>query len=119
MPSFSSSIIEQNPVQMSLDEALEQVEENANQFWFNACLRTVRQISERHEEFTTDLVWERMEKLPFFTNENRAMGAIMRKAAKSGWIEPTGNYEQSKRPECHRRPVAIWRSCLYSLPSDL
>jgi hypothetical protein len=42
--------------------------------------------------------------------EPRAIGAMMTNAAKAGVIAPTNRYTPSARPECHRRPVKIWKS---------
>jgi hypothetical protein len=36
------------------------------------------------------------------------MGAAVRQAALSGLLRKTDRVRPSVRPECHRRPVAIW-----------
>lgn len=61
--------------------------------------------------FTTDQVWWRLtdvEKNP----EPRALGAVMRWAAKAGIIEATGEWKESVRTSCHGRPARIWRSLI-------
>ena len=55
--------------------------------------------------FTTDLLWKTLPTPP----EPRAMGAVMTAARRDGLIRPTPNFAQSARPECHCRPVRIWR----------
>ena len=108
--SFSETIQRLNTPQMDLYEALDQVEQNCNDEWFDNALKIVRELCETGEELTTDDVWLRIKSI----REPRAMGAVMTKAAKYGWIESTDRVVKSKRPACHRRPIAIWRSCLYS-----
>jgi len=38
------------------------------------------------------------------------MGAVMRAAARRGLIVKTDRVVNSRRAECHARPVAVWRS---------
>ena len=40
----------------------------------------------------------------------RAMGAIMRRAQNEGRCESTDRIQRSARPECHCRPLMIWKS---------
>ena len=108
--SFTTTIIEQNPVQMSLEEAIALVEENADQEWMSAAMYHVRVLCGHHSEFTTDDVWARLQHVE--TKEHRAMGAVMRKAAKAGWCVPTERFVKSQRPECNRRPICVWQSRL-------
>ena len=58
--------------------------------------------------FSTDNLWDDLP-ADITTREPRAMGAVMRRAANLGLITNTGTFEKSHRPECHRRPVALWR----------
>lgn len=76
-------------------------------------------------EFTTDDLWERDARfregeasaraarasnhVPPSPNDPRAMGAALIAARRDGLISATGGYRKSTRPECHARPVAIWR----------
>ncbi len=64
-----------------------------------------------HEFFTTDQVWA---KIPaeVVTHENRAMGAVMRAAAKQRWITTTDRTRKTERIAAHRRPCMLWRSRL-------
>jgi len=101
-----------NP-QLFLDDALAQVEQNADQLWLEAAVRIVKRICETTPEFTTDALHAELAKTMHSTREKRALGAVMRKAAHCGWCENTSRVEKSKRPECHKRPVAVWRSLIY------
>lgn len=93
------------------DAAINQVEENADLGWFNEALLSVEVTAWVEKEFTTDEVWERMTKTDQ-THDNRAMGAVMRKAQSKGWIEPTDRVVKSNRAVCHSRPIRVWRSRL-------
>jgi hypothetical protein len=93
------------------NEALARVEANANSAWKSHCEDAIRWLSETRPDFTTDDVWELMhQRLNPMPHEPRAIGAMMTNAAKRGLITPTDRYTPSARPECHRRPVKIWKS---------
>jgi hypothetical protein len=93
------------------DRAIEQVEANAQPAWKLHCEAAIRWLAKTRPEFTTDDVWEMMhQRLNPMPREPRAIGAMMTNAAKAGVIAPTDRYTPSARPECHRRPVKIWKS---------
>lgn len=95
------------------DDAIARAERHAVDAWKTATFGVIRQLAESCASFTTDDVWLALQKLPdVATHEPRALGSMMRQAAKSGWIEPTDRYVNSQRPECHARPVKVWRSRL-------
>jgi hypothetical protein len=76
-------------------------------------LRAVEHVARRRRRFTTDAVWARLRETGAVSfTEPRAMGAVMRLAQSEAcrYVEPTDEHELSKRPECHRRPVRVWRS---------
>jgi hypothetical protein len=118
MTSFSATIIGQNAQQMSLEDALAEVEENADKKWKNAALAQIRYLCVSRDEFTADDVWDRLDMLPVATKEPRALGAIMRRAVKEGWMRSTEKFVKSRRVESHRRPIVTWQSRL-RLTSDL
>jgi len=72
-------------------------------------------VAERRERFTTDPVWSVLEawKVPV-PPEPRAIGPLMKAACGWGWIEPTGETHKSVRPDCHRRPLTVYRSKLFA-----
>lgn len=91
--------------------AIAKVEQHADPSWLVSARQAVDNLAFLHDEFTTDLVWERLtlHDVPE-PREPRAMGAVMRKAAADGLIEATGDYRQSTREVNHNRPVMVWKS---------
>lgn len=88
------------------DEALVTV--LANMEWKDLAEDAVTWCARMRPTFTTDDVWKRMMQVdPEATvSEPRGLGAVM---ARNDSIIPTGQYVPSERPECHRRPVRVWR----------
>lgn len=92
------------------DEAIQQVEEHADPDWKDVAYRVVATLTETMSEFTTDDVWYELQRSPNSTHEPRALGAVMRRAARDGLIVPTDRYRESTRPICHRSPKRVWRA---------
>jgi hypothetical protein len=94
------------------DAALAQVEANANAEWFEVAIDSVRQIAVDNHFFTTDDVWDYLNKhwSHLSTHNNSAMGAVMRTASKRGIVSATDRYLESKRPSSHARPIRVWKS---------
>ena len=90
------------------DKAMGRVERHAPPEWNDAASRALWRVVQRCRDFTTDDVWAELvfEDAP---PEPRALGPVIRRAATGGFIAATGGYVKSVRPECHRRPVAVWR----------
>lgn len=109
--------------QLSMDEAISRREDaivranrHADDQWKSLTFSIIRQLAESLPEFTTDHVWAWLQEYPeIHTHERRALGSMMRETYKSGWIEPTDRYVNSQRPECHARPVKVWRSRLWEV----
>ena len=93
------------------DAAIQQVEANADEGWLKAAHWAVVFLAEDGDPFTTDDIWEYVDRHGK-PREPRAMGAVMKQAAAEGLIEATGEYRKSKRVECHARPVMVWRGKL-------
>ena len=91
------------------DEAIARVEHNADRNWMVAAQTAVAFLAMTCDEFTTDEMWEALREVDA-THEPRAMGAVMRAAARRGLVVKTDRVRNSVRPECHARPVAVWRS---------
>lgn len=92
------------------DKAIADVE-RANKEFVACGLIAVRVVALRREEFTTDAVWHVLKATP---PEPRAMGAVMRKAVMEKMCVATDRTVLSTRPDCHRRPVRVWRSLIYT-----
>lgn len=109
--------------QLSIDEAISRREDaivranrHAVETWKTATFGVIRHLAETCLSFTTDDVWMALQEIPdVATHEPRALGSMMREAAKSGWITPTDGYVNSQRPTCHARPVRVWRSRLWEV----
>lgn len=101
--------------QAAKQEAVGRVAMHANPEWVQMAFQGVETLARIHAEFTTDNLWQFMETLGrgVSTHEPRALGPVMIAAQKRHWIAPTGRYEQSRRPACHLRPIAIWKSLIY------
>ena len=89
------------------DEGVARVDSNADPLWKKEAAATILRLAATFAKFTSDDVWKALEGRAL-TPEPRAMGAQFLKASKAGVIEPTGEYWQSKRPECHGRRIAVW-----------
>jgi len=94
------------------DKALERVERNAEEAWKESAREAVERLAAIRDEFTTDAVWTMVDRMGLKTHEPRAMGAIMRRAASEGICEATDRTRRSVRPECHCRPIRVWRSLI-------
>lgn len=93
------------------DKAIDQAERNADEQWKHTAMLIIRDLAQSHHSITSDTVWAHLINLGVVTHEPRALGALMRKAAKAGWIEATDRYIPSHRGVNHARPVRVWK-CL-------
>lgn len=91
------------------DAALRRVDEHADPEWKDRALAAVRRTCEALPDFVVDDVWSTggLES----TREDRALGAVMRRAAKLGWMERTDRVRPSVRS--HGSPKPVWKSNLY------
>jgi hypothetical protein len=93
------------------NEAIERVEQNTDPNWAHDAQRAISYLARSRPEFTTDDVWEFLHRHGVNApHEPRALGALMRNAARAGLIKPTDRVRPSDRPECHRNPKRVWRS---------
>lgn len=92
------------------NEAVRRVAANADPAWMTEARSTIRAMAFQRRYFTTDDLWSAGLRQP---HEPRALGAVMREAARAGICEPTDRYQRSNRPACHTRPLRVWRSLLY------
>jgi hypothetical protein len=92
----------------SRDDALVQVEENAEPDWSEQAYLALRKTAERKAEFISDDVWAMGLDS---TREDRALGPVFRRASREGWIEKTDRVRPSVRSHLSGKPV--WRSRIY------
>jgi hypothetical protein len=90
------------------DNQINAVAANATPGWCDAAYEAVVRVARRHAHFTTDDVWLAIDGP--ITHDNRALGAVMRRARTEKVCEPTMHYRPSTRDVCHGRPVRVWRS---------
>lgn len=89
------------------DAAIARVRSNADETWVREAERIISLVVRRQRLFTTDDLWEAGLPSP---REPRALGAVMREAARLGICEATGEYRRSERAACHTRPIRVWKS---------
>ena len=95
------------------DEAIDAVQSGASD-WVESAIAVVRDISTAAAEFTTDRVEYELARRDIpDPPEKRAMGAVMRIAARRGYVTKTDRTVPSVMPRNHRRPKAIWHSEIY------
>lgn len=89
--------------QQTRDAAIAQVDANADAEWKAYALGFIAELSGRLEEFTTDDLWDAGLIKP---REPRALGPVMRRAAKRGLITTTGAFRASRYRNC--APLPVW-----------
>ena len=108
LPLFSEGLAEQKK-----QEALAQVESNANPEWVQAARAAVKRVAENKPYFTSDDVWIELEQNSTITTHNpAAMGAVMKFVQSSKLGEATGKHKPSIRTKTHKRQLMIWKSNL-------
>lgn len=85
------------------DNAIAQVDANADAEWKAYALGFVAELSGRIGQFTTDDLWDAGLIKP---REPRALGPVMRRAAKRGLIATTGEFKASRYRNC--APLPVW-----------
>ena len=83
--------------------------------WLLHAERGVRIVARRQEQLTSDDVWEWLNKLELKLEvyEPRAMGSVLRNAARDHIILPVNQWKVSQRAIAHQRPVRIWKSLIF------
>jgi hypothetical protein len=95
------------------DEAIATVDEHAEEIWKLAALDVVYELARERDYFTTDAVWYLLDKRGIDPpHEERALGAVMRKAQIRGWIESTDRTKKSVRRRCHARDLRVWHGLI-------
>lgn len=90
------------------DEAMQQVDAHADDAWkFHAWTWLLDYLA-AHEEFFPDDVWAAGLPVP---RERRALGPLVSKAARAGYIVATDKVRARTRG--HTTPAMVWRSTLY------
>lgn len=90
------------------EEAVARSFEHANDPWKLYALHCVSVVAKRMEEFTVNDVRPLVDLSPYKTQDNRAMGGVIKEAVRRGWIESTKQVQVSKVG--HGSNMTIWRS---------
>ena len=90
------------------EEAIRQVDRNADQEWKDAAYRVGIQLAGEGVPFISDAFWEPLRALDVTTHEPKALGPVIQKLVREGLIRWTGGYRQSLRR--HGTPMKIWVS---------
>ena len=96
------------------DDGIERAEGGVLPIWKQNAISALQVTARRRREFIVDDVWE-VGGLPE-TRENRALGAVMQRGVREGWIENTGRRIPSARKTCHGNYRTVWRSLVYGEP---
>lgn len=90
------------------DEALERVDQNADQEWKTAAREEIEFAAGLGSEFTSEDISTRIEFMfGVETHDRRALGPLFQAAAKAGKIRRVG-YAPSRLARRHGGPVAVW-----------
>jgi hypothetical protein len=96
-------------------EAIEQVEEHANDLWMETAYSVAVMHARRFQVFTSadvDLTMQR--DFPNVrTHEKRAMGAVIRRLLRERIVEKTAQIVQDPRRNCHNQNKRVLRSLLF------
>jgi len=84
--------------------------ESALEIWKEKAHAALWRVANRGEEFTVDDIWIELDKdwTTFRPREPRAMGGVLRNAARSGLIIQVG-YAKTAQVSGHRHPISKWR----------
>lgn len=95
--------------------AMTAVAEHASIDWLSAAKHAGVLVAQSRPEFTTDPIWKILElQAVARPHEPRAMGPVMDALVRAGVCVKTQRFSPSARPECHRRPLAIYTSLICS-----
>ena len=109
----NGNIKKTNPGQLALEDALIRVANGANPEWVQAASGALAQLARRLPELTADEVWEELADKHVDTPNGKAMGNIMRNAARARLITRTDRTVKTRRPTRNRGDVRVWRSLIY------
>ena len=91
------------------EESIRLVEQSTPYGWKVRANQALLSAARDLPDFTTDDIRNLMD-MDDVPPEPRAMGAIVKAAARKGTIEKIkGQYRESTDPTCHRRPKQVWK----------
>jgi len=102
---------DRDKARLARESAIKRVGDNAEHDWKDVAYESVLRTASELDSFIVDEVWKRMPK-GYSTHENRAMGAIIRKAVSDGVIAKTDQYRPSAKKSSHGAIRSVWRSLI-------
>jgi hypothetical protein len=105
-------VLNKSKAEEGADQGIAMAERGMDEQWGLLCLVSIRNVAEEMGLFTVDDVWERFvrDHGSFATNgtrDKRAIGPMLRHAAKVGWLE-RGEPVRSIRSDNHGKYVLQW-----------
>jgi hypothetical protein len=91
-------------------DGIQRADDNADDDWKETALDGIR-ILARRDRFTADDVLEWLERCEVGTHNLAALGPVMQRAARAGWIRSTKTYVPTRIPRRHR-DVLVWEGLL-------
>jgi hypothetical protein len=81
--------------------------------WLAIAESVIRRLAARGQEFTSDDVWDELEKTGANppADQRRSIGSAFKALQRRGAILATNQLRLSKRVDCHGRGVRVWRPC--------
>lgn len=93
------------------DKGMRLAEEGAGEDWNLHADHVLRRVAESKPKLTTDDL--RAAGLEDCPGDPRALGAVMARGARKGWVQRTDVTECTERAKAHRRPLRVWTSLLW------
>ena len=95
------------------DDGMRRVDAHANEAWKMAADIATVTAALALPKLTADDVHKRINP-NVYTHDLRALGPVMKRAARNGWIEKAPEPgRETMRPSSHRRPLQVWNSLIY------
>lgn len=113
-----------NDAQRAKNAAMAQVGAAANPAWLDLMLQLAFEVSQKHPFFTSDDVMAAYHAIQSpskpLTHEPRALGPVMRQAARLGYCQKASVPPlPSRRRSRHACPLAVWRSLVFDASGQI
>lgn len=102
---------EMDEIHAVTNEAIDRGIDHAEQRWRNMADEALFFIAKNNHTFTVNDVRAITERSPIKTHDKRAMGGVIRRGMKNGWIKKTGEEIPSKQG--HGVAIQIWESVIF------
>lgn len=96
--------------QHAADQAIARAAANTDDGWNDLAYNAILSVARTTETFISDACWATGLPEP---HEPRALGGVMRRAARDGLIVGTDEFRPSRRVGCHAMPRRVWKSLVF------